>query len=121
MPDAGSFLIRLLAPIGQRSYSPWTFNHGISDVSLYQNDPFNMKSSNRHITLIPQIETVKGVENLDEIAAIEEVGALMFGPVDYMADAGIPFKMSKEFHPDLIAATGKLAAAGKKHGKPLFG
>jgi 4-hydroxy-2-oxoheptanedioate aldolase len=71
--------------------------------------------------LIPQIETVKGVENLDEIAAVAEVGALMFGPVDYMADAGIPLKISKVFPPDLVAAIAKFSAAGEKHGKPLFG
>ncbi|KAL3420405.1 aldolase citrate lyase family protein [Phlyctema vagabunda] len=108
-------------PEGQRSYSPWTFTPGISDASLYDNDPFNFKSSNNHITLIPQIETVKGIENLDEIAAVPEVGALMFGPVDYMADAGIPLKISKVFPPDLVAAIEKFAAAGEKHGKPLFG
>lgn len=121
MPESELLIVNCLAPLGHRSYSPWTFTPGISDASLYGNDPFNFKSSNNHITLIPQIETVKGVENLDEIAAVAEVGALMFGPVDYMADAGIPLKISKVFPPDLVAAIEKFAAAGEKHGKPLFG
>ncbi|KAH8585704.1 Pyruvate/Phosphoenolpyruvate kinase-like domain-containing protein [Bisporella sp. PMI_857] len=90
------------------------------NASLYWNALFNMISSNRHNTLIPQIETAKGIKTLDEIPAVE-VGALIFRPIDYMADAGIPLSMNKESHPDLVAAIGKFAAAGQRHGKPFFG
>lgn len=80
-----------------------------------------MGSSNRHIAIIAQIESVKGVENVDAIAALPGVSALMFGPGDFMADAGIPLKLGGEPHPDFISAMGKFVAAGAKHGKPLFG
>ncbi|KAI0121756.1 Pyruvate/Phosphoenolpyruvate kinase-like domain-containing protein [Xylariales sp. AK1849] len=108
-------------PVGGRSFSPWTFTPGISDASLYKNDPFNMGTSNRHIVIIPQIESVKGVENVEEIAAVEGVGALMFGPGDFMADAGLPMKLGGEPHPTFVAAMGKFAEAGQKYGRPLFG
>jgi len=108
-------------PIGKRSFSPWTFTPGISDASLYRDDPFNMGSSNRHIVVIAQIESVEGVKNVDEIAAVEGVSALMFGPGDYSADAGLPLKLGGEPHPTFLAAIGKFASAGQKYGKPLFG
>ncbi|KAK2623714.1 hypothetical protein QTJ16_006895 [Diplocarpon rosae] len=108
-------------PIGKRSFSPWTFTPGISDTSLYQGDPFNMETSNRHIVVIAQIESVKGAENVEEIAALEGVGALMFGPGDFMADAGLEIKIGGEPHPIFAAAMGKFVAAGQEYGKPLFG
>jgi 4-hydroxy-2-oxoheptanedioate aldolase len=80
-----------------------------------------MDTSNRHTVLIAQIESTEGVKNVDEIAAVEGVSALMFGPGDYMADAGLPLKMGGEPHPTFAAAMGAFAAAGQKHGKPLFG
>lgn len=80
-----------------------------------------MGTSNRHLVVIAQIESVKGAENVDEIAAIEGVGALMFGPGDFMADAGIPLKIGGEPHPVFAAAMGKFVAASQKHNKPMFG
>jgi 4-hydroxy-2-oxoheptanedioate aldolase len=68
------------APKGQRSFSPWTFTPGISNHSLYVDDEWNMKNSNHHICLIAQIESVEGLNNIEEIAAMPEVDALMFGP-----------------------------------------
>ncbi|KAL0566959.1 hypothetical protein V5O48_015038 [Marasmius crinis-equi] len=108
-------------PIGQRSFSPWTSTPGISDASLYPNDPFNVATSNRHICVIPQIESVKGVENVEEIAAVEGVSALMLGPGDFMLDARLPPKFTGPPHPTLAAAIAKLIATGKKYKRPLFG
>jgi 4-hydroxy-2-oxoheptanedioate aldolase len=111
----------MIAPIGKRSFSPWTFTPGITDTSLYKGDPFNMGTSNRHTAIFAQIESVKGVENVDEIAALEGVTGLMFGPGDYMADAGLPMQLGGEPHPTFVDAFGKFVAAGMKHGKPLIG
>ncbi|KAK6581119.1 hypothetical protein PZA11_006607 [Diplocarpon coronariae] len=36
-------------PIGKRSFSPWTFTPGISETSLYEGDPCNLETSNRHV------------------------------------------------------------------------
>ncbi|KAH8760630.1 Pyruvate/Phosphoenolpyruvate kinase-like domain-containing protein [Hyaloscypha sp. PMI_1271] len=108
-------------PIGKRSFSPWTFTPGITDTSLYKGDPFNMGTSNRHTAVFAQIESVKGVENVDEIAALEGISGLMFGPGDYLADAGLPIKLGGEPHPIFADAFGKFVAAGMKHGKPLMG
>lgn len=108
-------------PRGQRSFSPWTFTPGVSDQSLYAGDAFNMKSSNQHVVVIAQIESVKGVENVDEIAALDGVGGLMFGPGDFMADAGLELKLGGEPHPTFVAAMDKFLSTAKKYNLPLFG
>ncbi|KAL2059763.1 hypothetical protein VTL71DRAFT_10147 [Oculimacula yallundae] len=119
--DSNQILTSLPAPIGKRSFSPWTFTPGISDQSLYKGDPFNMGTSNKHIVVIAQIESVEGAKNVEEIAALEGVSAIMFGPGDFQADAGLEINMGGQLHPTLAAAMGAFAAAGQKYGKPLFG
>lgn len=111
------------APIGHRSFSPWTFTPGVSDASLYPNDSYNVATSNNHVCIIPQIESVKGIENADEIAAVPGVHALMFGPGDYMIDAGLDLSnaLSGEPHPTFAKAMGKFGAAAHKNGLPIFG
>ncbi|KAL7970899.1 Pyruvate/Phosphoenolpyruvate kinase-like domain-containing protein [Trichoderma sp. SZMC 28014] len=108
-------------PIGARSFSPWTFTPGISDASLYAEDAFNMKNSNNHVALIPQIESVKGIANVEEIASIPGVSALMFGPGDFMADARVPMTLGGPPHPVLTAAMESLAKASAKFNIPLMG
>ena len=115
------YLFNLTAPIGERSFSPWTFTPGVSDQSLYSDDGFNMGTSNRHIILIPQVESVKGIANVDEIAAVEGVAGLMLGPGDFSADAGIPLRLGGDPHPVLLDAMQKMAAAGAKYNRALFG
>ena len=114
-------MMSTLAPLGGRSFSPWVFTPGISDASLYPNDAFNMKTANNHVAVIPQIESVKGIENVDDIASIPGISALMFGPGDFMADAGLELSLGGEPHPTLLAAMGSMSKASKKHGVPLFG
>ncbi|KAL6904829.1 Pyruvate/Phosphoenolpyruvate kinase-like domain-containing protein [Trichoderma evansii] len=107
-------------PLGNRSFSPWTFTPGISDTSMYPGDPFDMKTSNNHIAVIPQIESVKGIANVEEIASIPGVSALMFGPGDFMADAGVPLGLGPP-HPTLLSAMESMSKASKKYNKPLWG
>lgn len=97
------------------------FTPGVSDASLYEDDPFNMQTANRHIAVIAQIESVKGVNNVREIAAVEGVSAMMFGPGDFSADAGISLKLGGPPHPELTAAMDKWVAAGNENGIPLLG
>lgn len=95
----------------------------ISDASLYPNDSYNVATSNNHVCIIPQIESVKGVENVEEIAAVSGVSALMFGPGDYMIDAGLDLSnaLSGEPHPTFAKAMGKFGAAAHANDLPIFG
>ncbi|KAF1842434.1 Macrophomate synthase [Cucurbitaria berberidis CBS 394.84] len=109
-------------PIGRRSFSPWTFTPGLT-TSLYANDPYNVATSNNHVCIIPQIESVKGIENAEEIAAVEGIHAIMFGPGDYMIDAGIDLAnvLSGKPEPAFLEAMGKFGAAAAKSNVPIFG
>lgn len=80
-----------------------------------------MQTANNHVVVIPQIESVRGVENALEIASVDNVGGLMFGPGDFMADAGIPITMAGPPHPVMVDAMTKFAEAGAKAGVPLLG
>lgn len=74
-----------------------------------------------YVCIIPQVESVKGIENVDEIAGVEGVDGIMFGPGDFMIDAGLPLKMGGEPHPKFLEAMGKFGAAAKKYNLPVFG
>jgi 4-hydroxy-2-oxoheptanedioate aldolase len=80
-----------------------------------------MKNSNNHICLIAQIESVEGMKNIEEIAAMPEVDALMFGPGDFSADAGIDFKLNAPPPQAFIDAMTKFVTTAHKYNKPLFG
>jgi 4-hydroxy-2-oxoheptanedioate aldolase len=110
-------------PLGHRSFSPWTFTPGVTDASLYPRDPYNVATANNHVCIIPQIESVKGLENVEEIAAVPGVHALMFGPGDFMIDAGLDLLSVMNGTPDqgLLDAMGKFGAAAQKNGLPIFG
>jgi 2-keto-3-deoxy-L-rhamnonate aldolase RhmA len=49
-------------------------------------DPDYFKTANDEILVIPMIESVKGVENLDEIFSVEGVDACFVGPSDLSLD-----------------------------------
>lgn len=80
-----------------------------------------MKSSNKHVCLIAQIESVEGLKNIEEIAALPEVDALMFGPGDYSADAGIDFKLGSPPPQEFVDAMTRFVQVAHKFNKPLFG
>lgn len=58
-----------------------------------------------------QIETVEGLANIEEIAAVTGVTQLFYGPSDYSADAEISFDSEETL---LVAA--KVAEVAKAHG-----
>ncbi|KAL5118057.1 hypothetical protein ACEQ8H_004044 [Pleosporales sp. CAS-2024a] len=101
---------------------PWNFTPGLAP-SLYPNDPYNIQTANNHICLIPQVESVKGLANVEEIAAVPGISAIMFGPGDYMIDAGIAIGAFMDNKPDprFFEAMGKFNAAAAKNNLPIFG
>ncbi|KAH6872683.1 macrophomate synthase [Alternaria rosae] len=107
---------------GHRSFSPWTFTPGMTQ-SLYPNDPYNVQTANNHVCLIPQIESLKGLEACEEIAAVEGISGLMFGPGDFMIDAGMDIHafMNGDPDPKFFEAMGRFSAAAAKHDLPIFG
>lgn len=63
---------------------------------------------------IVQIETREGVENIEEIAAVDGVDVVFVGPLDLSFNLGCP----KQFeHPDLQQALDRVLAACSRQGK----
>ena len=88
---------------------------GISHDDFTGGDVFaKMQSANDETFLIAQIETAKGVENCEAIAAVEGIDCLWVGHFDLTASMGIAAQFD---HPDFFAAIDRVVAACNAHGK----
>lgn len=94
-------------PLGQRSYG------GRRVCDLWGRDYY--KESD--LIFIAQIETIGAVERAGEIAAVEGVDALFFGPDDMRVSMGISVNTPVIEHPKLREAMGRVAEAAKAAGK----
>lgn len=97
-------------PIGRRGAA---FSIAHDD---YRTDPIPdvVRSANSESLLIVQIETSKGLANLEEIATVPEIDVLWIGLYDMSNSLGIPGQMQ---HPQIQSAIDQVLAACKKHGK----
>jgi 2-dehydro-3-deoxyglucarate aldolase/4-hydroxy-2-oxoheptanedioate aldolase len=73
-----------------------------------------MVSANDEILLIAQIETVQGVECVEELAAIDGIDVLWIGHFDLTNSMGIPAQFE---HPTYLKAVERVIAACNAHGK----
>ena len=76
--------------------------------------PDIVQSANDETLLIAQIETARGLDNVEEIAAVPGIDALWIGLYDLTLSLGIPGQMN---HPDVSAATDRVLAACQAHNK----
>lgn len=79
-------------PVGRRSYS----GGANTDYGPSGGHAQNMEKMNRHTMTIAQIETVKGVENIDEILRVEGIDAAIVGPCDLGISMGNPDNVMDE-------------------------
>jgi 2-keto-3-deoxy-L-rhamnonate aldolase RhmA len=79
--------------------------------------PAFMAKANVDTIAIAQIETAQAIQNVDVIAAVPGIDALLIGPNDLAISMGCAGDLLGE---TLDKAIGKVAAAAKKHGK-VFG
>lgn len=78
-----------------------------------------MEWSNRETLVIPMIEDVKAVEEIDAIMSTPGLDAVFFGPADFSVSAGVPLQTG---HEKVMQALRKVVASTKKHGKfVIFG
>ena len=75
-----------------------------------------MKTADRRNLVIAQIETEKGLEAVEEIAAVEGIDCLWLGHFDLTNFLGIPGQFDS---PVFTGAVGRIVAAGREHGKAL--
>jgi 2-dehydro-3-deoxyglucarate aldolase/4-hydroxy-2-oxoheptanedioate aldolase len=73
-----------------------------------------MRSANDEQLLIAQIETRRGVEAVEAIAAVDGIDVLWVGQFDLTNSLGIPGQFS---HPDYLRALDAVLSACHRHGK----
>jgi 2-keto-3-deoxy-L-rhamnonate aldolase RhmA len=66
------------------------------------------------LTSVVQIETVEGLNAVDDIAAVEGVDVLFIGPLDLSVNLGIPQQFD---HPDFLDAKARVVKAAHNNGK----
>jgi 4-hydroxy-2-oxoheptanedioate aldolase len=75
------------------------------------------RRANKEMCLLVQVETVTGLDNLNEIAAVDGVDGVFFGPADLSASMGLTGQLE---HPDVQLAIERgikqVLAAGKAPG-----
>ncbi len=71
-------------------------------------------AANRRTLVITQIETPRGAEAVDEIAAIDGIDVVWLGHFDMTNFMGIPGQFT---HPKFLAAVDAIVAAAQRHGK----
>ena len=71
--------------------------------------------SNKNISILVQIESQTGVDNVEAIAATDGVDGLFVGPSDLAAALG---HLGNAAHPEVQRAIQHIFASAKKHGKP---
>ncbi|MDQ2093478.1 HpcH/HpaI aldolase/citrate lyase family protein [Rhodalgimonas zhirmunskyi] len=89
----------------------------LARASMFSLIPDYVQTANDQTCLLVQVETVKGIENLDEILEVEGIDGVFIGPADLAADMGHP---GNSAHPDvedaIRDALARIAAAGKAPG-----
>jgi 4-hydroxy-2-oxoheptanedioate aldolase len=104
---------------GSRSAPPFRLLPGISDA------PFNPKMSvfentNHQAAIIIQIESLKGIDNLDDIlTAVPDIDAVWLGSLDCRLSMGLEGLGGGE--PEWLEAFEKYKSILRKHDKPSSG
>jgi len=102
-------------PIGVRGLGGVSTHSDYRDIGGISGE--FMAETNPKILTIAQIELACAIDNIDEIAAVDGIDALLIGPADLSISYGIPGEFN---HPKMDEAISKVAVACKKHGK-IFG
>jgi 4-hydroxy-2-oxoheptanedioate aldolase len=92
------------SPLGNRGLSPYTRSAG------YKGGPSYTDEQNEEVTVIVHIEGERGVENIDEIMAVEGIDVLFLGPYDMSQSIGIPGQVRDERVEELMSEVCERAA-----------
>lgn len=77
--------------------------------------PDYLAQANENISVMVQIESQQGIDNLDAIADVEGIDSLFVGPSDLAAALG---HLGNAGHPDVQSAIKYIIDRAKAHGKP---
>lgn len=95
-------------PLGRRTY-------GVNRAQAYGFDfEEYIHNWNETSNFMIQIESIMGVDNIEQLLAFDEVDGVMVGPLDIAGSLGVPGQTT---HPLVIEASRKVIAACERHGK----
>jgi 4-hydroxy-2-oxoheptanedioate aldolase len=77
-------------------------------------DPGSLDRANTEVVAVVQIESARGVEQVEEIAALDGVDVLFVGPRDLSHDLGVPGDLRA---PSYLAALDRVRGAAQRFGK----
>ncbi|KAH7905748.1 Pyruvate/Phosphoenolpyruvate kinase-like domain-containing protein [Hygrophoropsis aurantiaca] len=98
-------------PLGRRGFgSPFTHGHWGITAAEY------LKAANEHLIIMIQIETKEGVDNVEQIAAVDGIDVLFIGPYDLSLCLGYP-PPSPDPHPDVEIVIQNILKAAHSKGK----
>ncbi|KAG6907590.1 hypothetical protein DXG01_008310 [Tephrocybe rancida] len=100
-------------PYGHRSYPPFAVIFGLQDTAPEGKTWLDV--ANEHCAVIPQVESRKGVDNLEAIMQIPGVDAIMIGQMDLQQDIGVANVQ------EMADALERINALAKKYKMPLLG
>ena len=69
--------------------------------------------ANDNLIVIAQIESRRGIENIDAILSVEGVNTVLFGPMDMSNDMGVPGKTRSD---EVLCGIEKVLEAAGRHG-----
>ena len=97
-------------PRGERGFGYCRANaHGI-DFAEYA------RTANDETAVILQVEHIQAIDNLEAIAAVEDVDALFIGPYDLSGSLGVPGELE---HPKVLAALERFRATCRERGMAM--
>jgi 4-hydroxy-2-oxoheptanedioate aldolase len=76
--------------------------------------PNYLHRSSEEICLLVQVETVRGLENLEDILKVDGVDGILVGPADLSASMG---HVGNAGHPDVVAAISEILRATRQAGR----
>jgi 4-hydroxy-2-oxoheptanedioate aldolase len=97
------------APLGERGLNAtWHSRYGRDDLAEFTN------GAKEHTLVVAMIENRDGLDNVEEIAAVDGVDVLLEGAADLSQSLGLPWQTR---HPDVKAATSRIRTAARNHDK----
>jgi 4-hydroxy-2-oxoheptanedioate aldolase len=99
-------------PEGMRGWAPITRGYDYGKVGTERAD--FLQYVNEHIAILLQIETREGVENREEICAVEGVDLIFLGPGDLSQSLGVPGQFTSPVVEDAML---QVIECAHRHGK----
>lgn len=98
-------------------YPPWgERGAGMARAQSYGGQLMEyLQMANDEVMVIPMLEHIHGVENIDDIVKVKGIDAIMVGALDLSGSMGL---LGQTSHPDVEAAVQKVLSACKRAGIP---